>query len=172
MSAAHVFLEVCIGSCHEITFFTISNLMRVLKMLLKNLNSLELLLAVVTLFLLPGVHPRLVLGEMQLGYKALGAEITFEVLPGVEVQVGGEVGEHVHLQPGSAEPPADLTALDRVEVVSRGILEFFLLAPATRGSAEAGLGDQMSDKAPLGGECAGAVCTNHPRHSPALTEAV
>ena len=75
MSAAHVFLEVCIGSCHEITFFTISNLMRVLKMLLKNLNSLELLLAVVTLFLLPGVHPRLVLGEMQLGYKALVTQI-------------------------------------------------------------------------------------------------
>ena len=28
----------------------------------------------------------------------------------------------------------------------------------------------MSDEAPLGGERAGAVCTNHPRHPPALTE--
>ena len=138
MSAAHVFLEVCVGSCHEIAFFTISNLMRIFKMLLKNLNSLELLLTVVTLLLLPRVHPRLVLGEMQLGDEALGAEITFEVLSGVQVQVGGEVGEHVHLQPGPAEPPADLTALDRVEVVSRRILEFFLLAPGPRGSAEAG----------------------------------
>ena len=175
MSAAHVFLEVCIGSCHEITFFTISNLMRVLKMLLKNLNSLELLLAVVTLFLLPGVHPRLVLGEMQLGYKALGAEITFEVLPGVEVQVGGEMGQHVHLQARPTKPPAHITALDWVEVVPGRILEFLLLPllsfPGPRCS-QAGFGDQMSDKAPLGGECAGAVCTNHPRHSPALTEAV
>ena len=107
-------------------------------MLLKHVDSLELLLTVVALFLLPRVHPRLVLGEMQLGDEALGAEITFEVLSGVQVQVGGEVGEHVHLQPGPAEPPADLTALDRVEVVSRRILEFFLLAPGPRGSAEAG----------------------------------
>ena len=143
--------------------------MRIFEMLLKNLNSLELLLAVVALLLLPRVHPRLVLGEMSLRYKALLTQITFEILPGVEVEVGGEVGEHVHLQPGPAEPPADLAALDWVEVVSGRILEFFLLLPRPRGS-DARFGDQMSDKAPLGGECAGAVCTYHPRHPPALTE--
>ena len=103
--------------------------MRILKMLLKNLNSLELLLTVVALFLLSRVHPRLVLGEMSLRYKALLTQITFEILPGVEVEVGGEVGEHVHLQPGPAEPPADLAALDRVEVVPGRILEFFFLFP-------------------------------------------
>ena len=128
-------LEVCIGCCHEITFFTIFDLMRILEMLLKNLNRLELLLAVVTLFLLPGVHPRLVLGEMQLGYKALVTQIAFEILPGVEVEVGGQVGEHVHLEPGPAEPPAHLATLDWVEVVPGRILEFFLLvASGPRGS--------------------------------------
>ena len=134
MSAAHVFLEVCVGCGHEITFFTISDLMRILEMLLKNLNSLELLLTVVTLLLLPGVHPRLVLGEMQLGYKALITQIAFEILPGVEVEVRGEVGEHVHLQPGPTEPPAHLAALDWVEVVPGRILEFFFLVPRSRRS--------------------------------------
>ena len=71
MSAGHVFLEVCVGCGHEITFFTISDLMRILEMLLKNLDSLELLLTVVTLFLFPRVHPRLVLGEMCLSYNKL-----------------------------------------------------------------------------------------------------
>ena len=143
--------------------------MRILEMLLKHVDSLELLLTIVALFLLPRVHPRLVLGEMQLSDEALITQITFEVLPGVEVEVGGEVGEHVHLHPGPAEPPAHLAALDWVEVVPGRILEFFLLVPRPRGS-DARFGDQMSDKAPLGGECAGAVCTNDPRHPPALTE--
>ena len=144
--------------------------MRILEMLLKHVDSLELLLTVVALFLLPRVHPRLVLGEMSLRYKALLTQITFEILPGVEVQVGGEVGEHVHLQPRPTEPPAHLAALDWVEVVPGRILEFFLLVAAGPRGSDAGFGDQMSDKAPLGGECAGAVCTNHPRHPPALTE--
>ena len=173
MSAAHVFLEFCVGCRHEITFFTVFDLMRILKMLLKDQNRFELLLTVVTLFLLPGVLPRLVLGEMGLGDKALITEITFEILPGVEVQVGGEVGEHVHLQARPTKPPAHITALDWVEVVPGRILEFLLLPllsfPGPRCS-QAGFGDQMSDKAPLGGECAGAVCTNHPRHPLALTE--
>ena len=171
MCTAHVFLEFSVGCCHEITFFTISDLMRILEMLLKNLNSLELLLTVVTLLLLPRVHPRLVLGEMGLSDKALITQITFEVLPGVEVEVGGEVGEHVHLQPRPTEPPTHLAALDWVEVVPGRILEFFfLVAPCCPRRSDAGFGDQMSDKAPLGGECAGAVCTNHPRHPRALTE--
>ena len=169
MSAAHVFLEFCVGCRHEITFFTVFDLMRILKMLLKDQNRFELLLTVVTLFLLPGVLPRLVLGEMGLGDKALITEITFEILPGVEVQVGGEVGEHVHLQARPTKPPAHITALDWVEVVPGRILEFLLLPPGPRRS-EAGLGDQMSDKTPLGAERAGAVCTNDPRHPPALTE--
>ena len=97
MCAAHVFFQFGIGCCHEITFFTISDLMRILEMLLKNLNSLELLLTVVTLLLLPRVHPGLVLGEMSLSDKALITQIALEILPGVEVEVRGEVGEHVHL---------------------------------------------------------------------------
>ena len=102
MSAAHVFLEVCVGCGHKITFFTISDLMRILEMLLKNLDSLELLLTVVTLFLLPRVHPGLVLGEMRLGNEALITQIAFEVLPGVEVEVVESLRESsLHwLEPG------------------------------------------------------------------------
>ena len=128
MCAAHVFFQFGIGCCHEITFFTISDLMRILKMLLKHRNCLELLLTVVALFLLPRMHPRLVFGEVRLGHKALITQIAFEVLPGVEIEVGGEVGEHVHLQPRPAKPPTHLTALYWVQIVPSRIFEFFLLS--------------------------------------------
>ena len=88
-------------------------------MLLEHENCLELLLTIRTFFLFPGVGPGSVSAETRLVDKSQITEITLEVLLVLQPEVGGEVGEHVDLHAGPAEPPAAGTSLHRNNLIGR-----------------------------------------------------
>ena len=138
-------------------------------MLLKHQNSLELLQAVVTLFVFPGVAGS-VPGQTRLGNKLHLTKVAFEVLVVVQPDVGGEVWEHVDLHARPAEPPAAWAALHRHHLIGR-VLETLLLVTAPGGPrrSHAGLGDEMSDKTLLGGKWVRAVGTHNSAHHSAPT---